>query len=98
MYTVKYFYETLIDIQNAKLWYKEQQEGLEERFALAIEEAILKIIKMPTAYSVCYRNIRIAHPKIFPFNIHFYVDDVENCVVFTGIVHNKRKDSLRLNR
>ncbi len=98
MYTAKDFDEALTDIQDAKLWYKEQQDGLEERFAFAIEETILKVLKMPSAYAVRYRNIRIAHPKIFPFNVHFYIDENENCIVFTGIVHNKRKDGLKLDR
>jgi DNA-binding transcriptional regulator GbsR (MarR family) len=52
MYTPKYHKEVATDIHNAKIWYKEQQEGLEERFAFAIEEAIVKVLQMPSAYSI----------------------------------------------
>jgi mRNA-degrading endonuclease RelE of RelBE toxin-antitoxin system len=98
MYTPKYHKEVATDIHNAKIWYKEQQEGLEERFAFAIEEAIVKVLQMPSAYSIRHRNIRIAHPKIFPYNIHFYIDETNSYVVFIGVVHNKREDGTRLMR
>ena len=35
MYTAKFFEDALTDIQNAKSWYEEQQNGLGERFALS---------------------------------------------------------------
>ncbi|MDR2207199.1 MAG: hypothetical protein LBE36_13705 [Flavobacteriaceae bacterium] len=98
MYQAKYFDEVAADILEAKKWYKQQQDGLEERFATAIEEIILKILKMPTAYGIRYKNIRIAHPKIFPYNIHFYIDEPTETVVFTGIIFNKKYNALYLKR
>lgn len=41
MYKALYFDEVFNDIQQAKEWYKNQQEGLEERFAQCVEDAIL---------------------------------------------------------
>ncbi|PDS25682.1 plasmid stabilization system [Flavobacterium branchiophilum] len=67
-------------------------------FALAIESVIQKVLKMPTSYSPRYKNIRIAHPKTFPYNIHFYIDEVNKTVVFTAIVHNKRHPKFAINR
>jgi hypothetical protein len=67
-------------------------------FALAVEVAIEKIIKMPTAYSVRYENVRIAHVKVFPYNIHFYIDEVFKLVVITAIVHNKRHSDIARKR
>lgn len=98
MYQAKYLDDVVNDIIEAKKWYKEQQEGLEEKFAKQIEDAIKNLLKMPTAYQIRYRNIRIAHPIIFPYNIHFYVDDNQQMVVITGVVFNKRKDALHLKR
>jgi mRNA-degrading endonuclease RelE of RelBE toxin-antitoxin system len=98
MYNSQYLDQVFTDIQEAKIWYKEQKEGLEVEFALAIETAIEKVLKMPTSYSTRYKNIRIAHPKIFPYNIHFYIDEVNEIVVFTAIIHNKRKPKLAINR
>ena len=97
MYKALYFEEVHNDIQKAKEWYKEQQDGLEIRFAICIEEAIMKILAMPTAYSIRYKNVRIAHPKTFPYNIHFYIDE-KKTVVIIAIVFNKRKDALKIKR
>ena len=97
-YNIQFFDEVIFDIQEAKFWYKEQREGLEIEFSWAIEDSIEQIIKMPFSYSVRYKNIRIAHPKVFPYNIHFYVDESTELVVITAIIHNKRKPNVALNR
>lgn len=52
MYKAQYFEDVFTDIQQAKEWYKKQLIGLEVRFANCIEDAILKILEMPTAYNV----------------------------------------------
>ena len=57
MYSSQYFDEVFTDIQDAKIWYKEQNEGLEIEFAFAIEKAIEKILKIPSAYSPRYKNV-----------------------------------------
>jgi hypothetical protein len=97
-YNIQFFDEVIIDIQDAKFWYKEKRDGLEIEFAWAIEDAILQIIKMPFAYSIRYKNIRIAHPKVFPYNIHFYINELEESVVITAIVHNKRQLNIAKER
>ncbi len=98
MYSLIYFDQVITDVQEAKIWYKEQKEGLEIEFAVAIEKAIEQIVKMPNAYSTRYKNVRIAHPKTFPYNIHFYIDKLNKSIVFTAIVHNKREPNLAMNR
>ena len=97
-YQLLYFDEVVIDIQQAKLWYKEKRNGLEIEFALAIEIAIEKILQMPTAYSVRYKNVRIAHPKVFPYNIHFYINEPAELIVIMAIVHNKRHPDVARSR
>jgi mRNA-degrading endonuclease RelE of RelBE toxin-antitoxin system len=98
MYTAFYLDVVRDDIFNAKQWYAELQEGLDTYFASAIKETVANITKMPSAYAIRYKNVRIAHTKIFPYHIHFFIDEVKGQVVITGIVHNKRKDALFLER
>ena len=98
MYNYKYFDQVFIDVQKAKIWYKEKKEGLEVEFAIAIEIAIEQVLKMPSVYSIRYKNVRIAHPKTFPYNIHFYIDESNKTIVFTAIVHNKRSPKLAMKR
>ncbi len=88
-YRLLYFEEVLTDIRQAKQWYGEQSKGLEIRFAKAIEKVISQILKTPLAFAVKYKNIRIAHPRRFPYNIHFYVDDPNAFVIIIAIVHGK---------
>ena len=98
MYNSKYFDQVFTDIQEAKILYKVQKEGLKVEYALAIETAIQRVLKMPTSYLPRYKNVRIAHPKTFPYNIHFYIDEVNETLVFTAIVHNKRHPKFAINR
>ena len=98
MYKVLYLDEVENDIVVAKQWYAEQQKGLDERFSAAVKETLSNILKMPSAYAVKYRNIRIAHTKVFPYNVHFYIEETKAQVVIIGIVHNKRNNALFLDR
>jgi len=98
MYKVLYLDEVENDIAVAKQWYAEQQKDLDVRFAAAVKETLSSILKMPSAYAVRYRNVRIAHTKIFPYNVHFYMDETKTQVVIIGIVHNKRNNALFLDR
>ncbi|MCL2327487.1 MAG: type II toxin-antitoxin system RelE/ParE family toxin [Bacteroidetes bacterium] len=98
MYKVLYLDKVENDISEAKHWYAEQQQGLEIRFTKAVKETLMRILKMPTAYNVRYKNVRIAHTKTFPYNVHFYIDYEQMQIVIIGIVHNKRNDAIFLNR
>ena len=98
MYRVLYLDEVENDIAEAKRWYAEQQEGLDERFTAAVKETLSNIVNMPSVYAVRYRNVRIAHTKVFPYNVHFYIDEDKKQVVIIGIIHNKRYEALFLDR
>jgi mRNA-degrading endonuclease RelE of RelBE toxin-antitoxin system len=89
-YRLQFFDEVIVDIQEAKNWYKEQKDGLEIKFSLAVEIALERITKFPTAYSIRYKNIRLIYTKTFPYVIHYYVDELHQLVVITAIVHRKR--------
>jgi plasmid stabilization system protein ParE len=97
-YSLFYFSDVKQDVKEAKTWYKEQQDGLEKRFADSIKTAISKLQKNPFAYAVRYKNIRIAHPKIFPYGIHFYTDETKKQIVIIAIVHNKRHPDIAEKR
>lgn len=34
----------------------------------------------------------------FPYNIHFYIDEINETDVFTAIVHSKRHPNFAMNR
>ncbi|MBO9572424.1 MAG: type II toxin-antitoxin system RelE/ParE family toxin [Chitinophagaceae bacterium] len=89
-YKILYFDEARLDIQEAKLWYRTQLKGLERRFAEDIKNAILRLKERPSVHAIRYQNIRIAHPDVFPYSVHFYIDEENKTVVIISIVHNSR--------
>jgi mRNA-degrading endonuclease RelE of RelBE toxin-antitoxin system len=89
-HNVLYFDEVTQDIKEAKRWYRSQLKGLEKRFAEDIKTAISRLRERPDVHAIRYKNIRIAHPDIFPYSIHFYIDDNTNTVVIIAIIHNSR--------
>jgi plasmid stabilization system protein ParE len=97
-YSLFYFDEVEIDIQEARNWYKAVDEKLEKRFTNVIENTILKLLKHPKSYGIRYKNIRIAHPPVFPYGIHFYVDDLQNKIVIIAIVHGRRNPDFAKKR
>jgi plasmid stabilization system protein ParE len=95
---LKVFDEVLTDTQEAKEWYFDKRAVLEIEFANEIENCITRILLNPEIHSVRYKNVRIAHPKRFPYNIHFYIDAIEAIVIITAIVHNKRNPNFSKDR
>jgi hypothetical protein len=97
-YTLTYFDEVENDVAAAKLYYRASSEGLEKRFANAIELAILKLQQWPAAYAIRYKNVRIAYPVIFPYAIHFYIDEKKHSIIITAIVFAGRDPKIAKTR
>src|SRR5438067_1664668 len=91
LYRLSYFREVKQDIIEAKNWYSSQQQGLEKRFAIDIKKAALRLRSNPHIHAVRYKKTRVAHPDVFPYAIHFYIDEVLKRVVIIGIVHTSRE-------
>lgn len=89
-YSLFYFDEALHDIKEAKTWYHEHQSGIEKILSESIKETLNRIQKNPQLYAVCYKNIRIAHLKTFPFGIHYFINEQEHKIIIMAILHHKR--------
>lgn len=87
-YRLAYTPETKKGFKEAKNWYGRISVKLMNRFSDAVSKSFDEIKINPTAYSIRYINIRIAHPESFPYNIHFYID--ADTIVIVAILHNKR--------
>ena len=85
-FELDYFEEVENDIEEAKLWYYEQSPAtdLEERFAEAIKETIDKLQKNPFIYYSVFENIRIAHPKFFPYGVHFIINEDKKTILINN--------------
>ena len=76
-FVLNYFDEIEDDIEIAKLWYYEQNPDtdLEERFSDSIKDAITTLQKNPFIYYPIFENVRVAHPKFFPYGVHFIINE-----------------------
>lgn len=67
-----YYYDEVVqDVRETKKWYREQQKGLDDRFAKDVKASINRLQKNPLNYEIKYRNVRIAYCDVFPYAIHF---------------------------
>jgi len=97
-YKLLYFDEAKRDVKEAKAWYRKQQKGLEKRFADAVKNVILHLKERPSVYGVRYKNVRIAHAEVFPYAIHFYIDEPNKMIVIIAVLHNSRNPDLPFRR
>ena len=73
------------DIREAALWYNNQQLGLGKRFTNEIRKKVVAIRENPFAFSIRYHNVRTANIDIFPFMIHFVVE--EDAILISSVFH-----------
>jgi hypothetical protein len=94
-FELNYFEEVETDIDDTKLWNYTQSPDtdLEERFANAIKEIIKKIQKTLLSIPPIFENIRIAHPKIFPYGVHLHIEEDIKQITIIAILHNKQDRS-----
>jgi len=78
------------DIREAVLWYNERQKGLDKKFISEVREKVKFIRQYPKAANQRYDNIRTAVLKIFPFIIHYTVDDSNKTVIVSAVFHTSR--------
>jgi len=94
-----HYYDVVkIDLIEAKDWYRNQKPGLEKNFAFEVKSCIQKIQKDPLIYEIKYRNVRTAFTAIFPYAVHFFIDELKQQIVIIAIIHQSRNPSLPLDR
>ena len=59
-------------------------------FANDVKKAVNRLKVNPHIHAIRYKKNRITHPDVFPYSIHFYIDEVLHRIVIIGIVHNSR--------
>lgn len=91
-YTIKIEPDAQIDLEEAVLWYENQQKSLGEKFALEVYNKIEFIGENPKVYSVVFKNIRNAILDRFPFNIYFFLKN--DSIHIFAIIHQSRNPNL----
>ncbi|MCF2490332.1 type II toxin-antitoxin system RelE/ParE family toxin [Dyadobacter sp. CY347] len=75
------------DIQEAAIWYNEQQPDLGKRFIKFIRSKVKQISENPQLYPVRYHSVHTAIVDVFPFMIHFVVNEVDRTILITAVLH-----------
>lgn len=86
------------DIREAALWYNKQSKGLGKKFTTEVREKIHFIKQNPKATNIRYDVVRTAVLNIFPFMIHYSVDDGNKTVIVSAVLHTSRDPKLWGNR
>jgi hypothetical protein len=55
-----------------------------------VKKTIIRLKSTPYVHAIRRKNIRIAHPDVFPYSMHYYIDEALKRIVNIGIVHNSR--------
>ena len=78
------------DIREARFWYEKQQPGLGKRLTADMAATLRKLARNPLAFAVRYKTMRLANFSTFPYAAHFYVNDENDIVYITAILHTSR--------
>jgi hypothetical protein len=63
------------DIKEAAHWYNERQRGLGRRFTQQVRQKVNFIRQNPKAVAKRYDNVRTAILDVFPYMVHFVLDE-----------------------
>jgi plasmid stabilization system protein ParE len=87
-----------VDIQEAAKWYNKRQEGLGKRFTAEIREKVHFMRQNPKASIVRYDGVRTAVLNVFPFMVHYIVDEKNKAIIVSAVLHTSRNPQLWKNR
>ncbi len=82
------------DIREAAIWYNKRQNGLGKRFIDELRKKVRFIRQNPTASVARYNDVRTTVLNIFPYMIHYLVDESTNSVVIIAVIHTSLNPEL----
>ena len=88
MFSIIFSDEAQSDIVESSEYYIEISEDLNDRFLSEVMSTIERIQENPKLHQIRYKNIRIAFAHVFPYGIHFFIDNEK--ILIVRILHTKR--------
>lgn len=88
----------MADIREARFWYNNQQKGLGLKLQADMKTTLLKIARNPTSFAMRYLDLRLANFVVFPYAVHFYIDENNSTVFITAVVHTSRHPDFNKKR
>lgn len=82
------------DIHEAALWYNKRQDGLGKRFTAEVREKVHFIRQNPNASNIRYDGVRTAVLNVFPFMVHFTIEEKNKTIIISAVLHTSRNPEL----
>ena len=82
------------DIKEATNWYNSKQENLGRRFTQHVREKINLLKQNPYSSANRYSEVRTAVLDVFPFMIHYTVEEQDKKIVVIAVLHTSRNPDL----
>jgi len=86
------------DIRKAAQWYNKQQNGLGLRFLAEVRDVVRFIKQNPLASIIRYNSVRTTVLYVFPFMVHYTVDETTQTVIVIAVLHTSRDPKLWKDR
>ncbi len=86
------------DIREAAIWYNKQQKGLGKKFTTEVRENVHFIRQNTKASNIRYKNVRTTILNVFPFMIHYTIEEKSKTIIVLAVLHTSRNPELWKNR
>ena len=94
MYKVLLLPLAKLDIGESAKWYENRQKGLGKKFVQEIRIKMDVIRKNPKAFAVRYKKVRTAVLNIFPYIIHYTVEEKQKTIIVSAVLHTSRNSEI----
>jgi len=81
-------------LREAACWYNKQQQGLGKRFTQQVRQKIALLKKEPYAAAIRYDDVRTAVLDVFPYMIHYNLDEAKKLILISAVLHTRRNPGL----
>jgi plasmid stabilization system protein ParE len=93
---VEFHPEALAEFRATAEYYEQQQTGLGERFANAVEMAVAHVVAAPGSWRVIEGDIRRCLTKVFPYAVLYSIEP--DHILIVAIMHCRREPGYWRNR
>ncbi len=82
------------DIRQAALWYNKKSQGLGKKFTEEVRNIVRFIRQNPAASNVRYDDVRTSALNIFPYMVHYTIDEPNKTIIISAVLHTSRNPEL----
>lgn len=67
--------EAYNDLKDARTWYRDKNPSLPKKFNTQVKITLENLRTLPATHSIRYRSTQIANIAVFPYAIHYLIED-----------------------